>query len=431
MSHRPKILALPAIAVAVVSLASCANSSGGNTLETILAPDPQLQPTPAPEATATPAPQPSPTPDSAEVSLPENFPTDIPEYPNGTLEVVAPLTPPEEGTITRWFSADSATLIRRYYQTELTQNNWKITTPKENNEGNLIAEQNNLQLTLAFAPPKSGETIYTLTYRRQETSATVPKPEEKPEVNSSEEKTTPAPETSPTPAPSESDTSEGSNSDIPEQLAPAAKQVLALKIIQLENKVASLETFEPNRIITRGEYARWLIEVNNLLYQDDPGKQIRLASTSQDSAFQDVPKNNPDFPYIQGLAETGLIPSALSGDATATRFRPDAPLTRENLIAWKVPLDSRSALPKATLDAVKETWGFQDSGKINSQFLPGILADFQNGNNANIRRVFGYTRLLQPQKAVTRAEAAAVLAYFGVQGEVISAEEVAALRGKE
>jgi hypothetical protein len=113
----------------------------------------------------------------------------------------------------------------------------------------------------------------------------------------------------------------------------------------------------------------------------------------------------------------------LTGDATAVLFRPDAPLTRENLILWKVPLDTRSSLPTASVDAVKQTWGFQDAGKTEPKALRGVLADFQNGDLANIRRVFGYTTLFQPKKSVTRAEAAAALWYFGAEGEGISAQD--------
>jgi hypothetical protein len=56
------------------------------------------------------------------------------------------------------------------------------------------------------------------------------------------------------------------------------------------------------------------------------------------------------------------------------------------------------------------------------------LADFQNSEQANIRRVFGYTTLFQPKKPVTRAEAAAALWYFGSQGEGLSAKEAQKLK---
>jgi S-layer homology domain len=181
--------------------------------------------------------------------------------------------------------------------------------------------------------------------------------------------------------------------------------------------------FVPNQVITRREYARWLVAANNRLYASQPAKQIRLSTDNAQPAFRDVPRNDPDFPAIQGLAEAGLLPSSLSGDSTTVTFRPDAPLTRENLVLWKVPADTRQALPTASLDAVKQTWGFQDAPRIEPKALRAVLADFQNGDSANIRRAFGYTTLFQPKKSVTRAEAAAALWYFGFQGDGQSAQE--------
>jgi hypothetical protein len=181
--------------------------------------------------------------------------------------------------------------------------------------------------------------------------------------------------------------------------------------------------FKPNQEITRREYARWLVAANNLIYGDRPASRIRLGNSSSQPAFQDVPRNDPDFAAIQGLAEAGLIPSPLSGDSTTVTFRPDAPLTRENLILWKMPIDTRQTLPNASLEAVQQTWGFQDTARIDPKALRAVLADFQNGELSNIRRAFGYTTLFQPKKTVTRAEAAAVLWYFGIQGEGLSAKD--------
>ncbi|MBP0028687.1 MAG: S-layer homology domain-containing protein [Roseofilum sp. Guam] len=399
MLNRYPALSLFAILVAIAPLTSCANSSGGISLEQLLAPDPQLQANPASQS----SPQASPAPASA-IELPDNFPSAIPQYPNATLELVSPLTAAEEGTITRWFSADSTTLVRRYYQQQLNERTWEIISAPDAPE--LSARLERLELTLNFAPPTSGQTTYTLTYRIDDAPTAISSP-------------TVSPSPSPTISVNPSPTSENNDAEIDEILdvsTPLSPGVTELITLGITNN-SSTEAFQPHEIITRGDYARWLMNANNQIYADDPGKQIRLASTTRDPVFQDVPKSDPDFAYIQGLAEAGLIPSALMGEATETRFRPDAPLTRENLIGWKVPLDTRSALPKATIEAVKDTWGFQDASKINSQFLPSILVDFQNGNNANIRRVFGYTRLFQPQKTVTQLEAATALTYFGTQGE--------------
>jgi hypothetical protein len=105
--------------------------------------------------------------------------------------------------------------------------------------------------------------------------------------------------------------------------------------------VDTLNQFSPQKTVTRRQYARWLVATNNRLYTNQSARQIRLAIPSDTPAFQDVPKSDPDFAAIQGLANAGLIPSAIAGNSTAVTFRPDAPLTREDLLLWKVPMDMR------------------------------------------------------------------------------------------
>jgi hypothetical protein len=207
----------------------------------------------------------------------------------------------------------------------------------------------------------------------------------------------------------------------PTELRHYLADLLQLDLLQI---TPDSSTFAPNQEITRREYARWLVAVNNRFYADRPAKQIRLGVDTAEPAFTDVPKADPDFPAIQGLAEAGLIPSRLSGDATATQFRPDAPLSREDLILWKVPVDTRQALPTATIEAIQKTWGFQDASKISPAALRAILMDYQNGDQANLRRALGYTTLFQPKRATTRAEAAAVLWSLGFQADRLTAQEV-------
>ena len=218
----------------------------------------------------------------------------------------------------------------------------------------------------------------------------------------------------------------------PKEFQPYIQNLATLGVLSVPSSNAKtnrpINQLQPNKNITRREYARWLVAANNTMHANSSSKQIRLAVVSNKSAFNDISKTDPDFAAIQGLAEAGLIPSSLSGDSTQVLFRPDAPLTREQMVLWKIPLDIRQALPNASLDAVKQTWGFQDAGKINPKALRAVLADYQNGDKSNIRRVLGYTTLFQPKKAVTRAEAAAALWYFGTESEGISAKEALKLK---
>ena len=218
--------------------------------------------------------------------------------------------------------------------------------------------------------------------------------------------------------------------EAPEELQQYIEDLVSLDVLMLIDVKADDDIernpneFLPNQIITRREYARWLLASNNRFYSDQRTKKIRPGVESAQPAFQDVGTTNIDFPAIQGLAEAGIIPSSLSGSTTVIKFRPDAPLTRKDLILWKLPLDTRAPLAEATATAVTEVWGFQDAAKIEPAALKAVLADHSNGEFANIRRALGYTTLFQPDKAVTRAEAAAVLWRFGNSTEGITAAEL-------
>ena len=176
--------------------------------------------------------------------------------------------------------------------------------------------------------------------------------------------------------------------------------------------------FQPNILVARREYARWLLQTNNRLYKNQPSRQIRLAQTTDTASFLDIPSNHPDFAIIQGLANAGLI------GGTGDRFRPNDPLLREDLVQWKIPIDLRQPLPNATLETVTQVYGFKDSDRISENALSAVFADAQLRDISNIRRSFGFTTLLQPQKPVTRAEAAASLWYFGTATDGISAAKV-------
>ena len=180
---------------------------------------------------------------------------------------------------------------------------------------------------------------------------------------------------------------------------------------------------DPNQIVTRRQFARWLASANNQLFQNRPAWQVRSANVSSQPLFTDVPTTDPDFPTIQGLAEAGIIPSRLTGNNSPT-FSPDGPLTRETMVLWKVPLDLRRPLPPATVETVQKAWGFLDATKVDAQALRAIAADRENGELSNIRRVFGFTTLLQPKKPITQGEAAAALWYFGPEGQGITAKDL-------
>jgi len=371
-------------------------------------------------------------PEQAEkVNLPADFPPEIPVYPQATLLSVEEQTKAEQGK-TNWRSPDASSQIVNYYQQQFKAEGWKMVqpfaadVPERNNT--IIASQDNLEVTISLTQPTTqaegdtANTEFTIGYRPVSSLTQLPTkdlgsyPEQKPL-------------TSPL-----SDSQSGSAAasyftdlgEVPEQLRQYVEDVAALGILspyQQDGEV-ELNQFAPNEPVTRRDYARWLVEANNKFYANSPGNEIHLAKKSSQPAYQDISENDPDFSAIQGLAEAGLIPSRLTGDDSKLLFQPDAPLTREDLLSWKVPLDLRKALTSASIETIKESWGFQDAADINAQGLQALFADFQNGEQANIRRIFGYTTIFQPKKPVTRAEAAASLWYFGFQGDGINAKEV-------
>ncbi len=407
----------------------------------------------------------------------EDLLLNFPVYPQAQLQETKSDEENNSGLMV-WHTADNRQAVADYYQAELLVNDWEIIKPFTINPQQKIAraiaikDQLRIELTiLKSASQKQSErqnTQLALSYRpasqdapssisqaiesadATESIATRANPlEQKPDTENTEnienieppqkiqdEFQSEYPELN---QPESFNTSEANNNyfassnedfadldEVPEQLQQPLESVAALSILTpyTGKENVELSKFAPNEVVTRGEYARWLITANNRYYSDNPGNKIYIAAKTKQSAFKDVKQNHPDFEAIQSLAEAGLIPSRLTEDSTNLLFRPNAPLTRENLITWKVPLDTRQSLPQASIKALEESWGFQDAADINSSAIRAAYEDFQNGDRSNIRRIFGYTTLFQPKKPVTRAEAAASLSYFGFQGDGITAKEV-------
>ncbi len=440
------------MAVLLSSLTACSNSPASKKLEQSLAADPLLQNNPTVFGQA----KNKEISTTRTVQLPTDFPKEIPIYPNATLHEVKPANNSENSepkTITRWQSSDPSNFITSFYRSQFQNRNWDILKqPKDDTEGIFEVKQNNLLLKVTIPPksvtnatPNQAQTATELLIEYlpnkiasnqpnlNQNSSEIPQPADPqfigpiiPNANLVQQPVIPK---------NTSEPQEFSDlNQAPPEWRKQIQDLATLGVLSIEpdqikpNSNYTNNKFQPNKIITRREYARWLVAANNAMYANNPAKQIRLASANDQPAFRDVLPKDPDFLAIQGLAEAGLIPSSLSGDATAFLFRPDALLTREQLLLWKVPLDTRQALPAANLEAVKQTWGFQDTGKIDPKALRAILADFQSAEQSNIRRVFGYTTLFQPKKAVTRVEAGAALSYFGIQSEGISATEALKLK---
>jgi S-layer homology domain len=373
-------------------------------IQTTLAPDPKLA-DPATVATITP----SPALDSDRA-----LPPDFPIYPQAKLQSTD--RDRERGLITTWATPDPIDLVYAFYQKELAAKQWQIVTQPSDSEPQLVAKQDRANVKIVPSQTDTDKQQPGVTSFAIELLA----------ANSPPESPSPTSSTSSTPSPTTSPVSK--NPPSPAATLKANQDYLAdlvqLGVLSSADTATKTNLPATSRSVTRREYARWLIAAYNKIESTKPTQQIRLAAADAKPAFQDVPTTHPDFPSIQGLAEAGIIPSPLSGDATSVRFQPDLPLTREQLILWKVPLDSRQPLPAASLDAVKQTWGFQDAGKVEPKALRAVLADFQNGEQSNIRRVFGYTTLFQPKKTVNLGQVAATIWYFGANSDGLSAKDV-------
>lgn len=409
---RRSLVGLGRLISCVGLLSACANGPGSEALERALTADPRLQ-------TAPPVAEPSPTrpATSGTPTLPADFPASIPRYPQAQLEAVDRAT----GS-TLWRSDDPRDRILAFYQEAFQTNGWQLTETALS-AGMLMAQQaDGLTVTMTLqptdspptetgpataAPAPAQGTRFELRYRRS-TDATLP------------------PESPAIPAAGTDRPAFPDLDQVPSALKPAVMDLATLGVLTPIGSPSATgsASFAPNQALTRRDFARWLVMTNNRLFRDRPGKQIRLAQANEAPVFQDVPPSDPDFGAIQGLAEAGILPSRLSGDSTATQFQPEAKLNRETLLRWKVPLDFRRTLAPATVDAIQSTWGFQDANRISPDALRAVLADYQNGDLANIRRVFGFTTLLQPQREVTRAEGAAALSYFGFQTDGVAAADI-------
>jgi len=458
----------------LLPLGACTNTPWAANLERSLAADPLLGESPG---SVEPSAAPIASPGDAVAQLPAGFPGEIPRYPNATL-IAAPQSSSENSTgeltqptQTQWATADSSAQVRQFYQDKLKTDGWQLGSANADS-GAIVASRDNLRVTVetpanpsttADASDASGETSgkteFTLSYQFIDSSAQLPSPA------SSSSASSPSPQTSASSLPQPGDANfvgplppatwaasspqaqpnaeqsprsatPATYSDLdqaPPEIQPYIVDLAKLGALPLRSPSSSSSTsgsatsdnsaFKPNQAITRREYARWLVTANNQIYANQTSRQVRLGTATDRPAFSDISSSDQDFGVIQGLANAGLITSALSGDGSPVNFRPDAPLTREEMILWKVPVDIRRSLPNANLEALQQTWGFQDAAKIDPKAQRAVIADYQNGDLANIRRAFGYTTLFQPKKTVTRAEAAAALWFFGSQDDGLSAKD--------
>jgi|688.fasta_scaffold58962_3 hypothetical protein len=189
-----------------------------------------------------------------------------------------------------------------------------------------------------------------------------------------------------------------------------AGEIEDLNKLGVFNKFIVGNEFKPYEPITRAEYISWLYTAYNTIRSQSD--KIRLAPPNIQAKFSDVPSTNEVYKYIQALANAGY--SVGYEDGT---FKPDQPITREELIAIKVGLDSGKASQPVGVADLNSTWGFADSKDIDKRYSGYIYSDsfkYNNGGNpkysrSNIIRAFGKLGTFKPKEPVLRHEAAATL----------------------
>ncbi|CAA2977696.1 uncharacterized protein LOC111390807 isoform X2 [Olea europaea subsp. europaea] len=215
-------------------------------------------------------------------------------------------------------------------------------------------------------------------------------------------------------------------------LVPAVVDQLQGQALSALQVLKVIETdVQPGDICTRREYARWLVLASNALSRNTASKvyPAMYIENISELAFDDITPEDPDFPSIQGLAEAGLIASKLSrrdmqssldGDPSQVFFSPESPLSRQDLVSWKMALENRQ-LPVVDIKTLQRLSGFIDIDKINPDAWPALVADLAAGEQGIVTLALGYTRLFQPEKPVTKAQAAIALA-TGDASAIVSEE---------
>ncbi len=176
--------------------------------------------------------------------------------------------------------------------------------------------------------------------------------------------------------------------------------------------------FKPLQSVTRGEYVTWLYRAHNAI--KTPDKQLRFAPQVTQQ-FSDTPPSHPAYKYIQAIANAGYSIGYKDGT-----FRPDKPLTREEMMGIKVGLDVGKDIPpyRSQMEAV---WKYSDGKSVDERFTGFIEQDYYVSGplGSNTQRAFGKIGTFKPKQAVLRYEAAGTLwqqGQFGNNGGITGAD---------
>lgn len=192
-------------------------------------------------------------------------------------------------------------------------------------------------------------------------------------------------------------------------------------LLWLKNLKIIDDEVKADELCTRREYARWLVLVNSRLERNPKNRIVPsiALSGSITNAFDDVRGEDPDFEYIQALAEAGVVLSKLScknltSDLDSSKssggvnFFPERLISREDLIGWRAKLEYE-VMPGVNEEILRNKIGFLDARDLKSDVLPGLFMDMLANDKSIMRKVFGQGKRFQPGKPCTKAQAAVAL----------------------
>lgn len=202
---------------------------------------------------------------------------------------------------------------------------------------------------------------------------------------------------------------------------PSAEMITELAKLKVFDDVG--KTFQPGKTITRSEYCKWLYKAHNAIMPES--KRLRLAPSAA-QIFKDCPPSNPDYKYVQALANAGY--SIGYDDGT---FKPDQQLTREEMIGIKLGVDVGKKIDpyRSQMEAV---WKFSDGKQVDERFTGYVHLDYyvSGPRGSNIQRAFGKVGAFRPKQPVLRSEAVGTLWQIGQFGDTQKLTAAEALKEK-
>ncbi|KAJ9554168.1 hypothetical protein OSB04_018213 [Centaurea solstitialis] len=185
-------------------------------------------------------------------------------------------------------------------------------------------------------------------------------------------------------------------------------------LLWLKNLKIVDDDVKADELCSRREYARWLVLVNSKLERSPKNRIVPsiALSGSITNAFDDVRSDDPDFEYIQALAEAGVVLSKLSGknltsdlvSSGGVNFFPERLISREDLVGWRAKLEYE-VMPEVNEEILRNKIGFMDARDLKSDVLPWLFMDMLADDKSLMRK----GKRFQPGKPCTKAQAAVAL----------------------